>query len=343
MRATQNGPAPQDQGDLAANRKKVLRQAFGSFATGITVVTACDRHGNPVGFTANSFASVSLDPPLLLVCPSLTSSNIETFRNAASFAVNVLGAHQEEISRRFAAPVDDRFAGLHWTKGPQGQPLLDDCAGWFACSRHQVIDAGDHLVLVGKVEDCGNMAHPPLLFHRGQYRQIASVPVQRQPLAGAATTIRVGILALQNGKVLLQRAGADSWEIPLGPARRLFGEARNACETDLAARGLSVTLTHPYSIYDDGEQCESRFLFLADLPPDADLPAGMALFDPGNLPLHQVRNIGMRDVLRRLAQERQRGRFGVFVGNPAAPGRISHITGSSESWPDFFLPEGQPT
>ncbi len=151
-----------------------LRDAFGCFGTGVTVVTARDRDGTPVGLTANSFSSVSLDPPLLLFCLDRASRRSPVFERAETFGVNVLHAGQEAISTRFArARAPDRdFADLaldDW----DGAPVLRDAMAAFGCTRHAVHDGGDHLILVGRV---GRLAfdstHDPLLYFQGRYRSV---------------------------------------------------------------------------------------------------------------------------------------------------------------------------
>ncbi len=323
--------AAQAADEAALARKKALRQAFGAFATGVTVVTARDDQGRPVGFTANSFTSVSLDPPLLLVCPAKSSSNIATFSSARHFAVNILAADQQEVSHRFATPMSDRFAGLTWREDAAGQPLIAGAAATFACARHQLVDAGDHVILIGEVLESEASGAAPLVFSQGRYRELA-----RQVPAGG---IRVGVVALHEGRVLLRKGGNGGWELPLGPLQPLFGPARSACEAQLERDGAAVTITHPYSIYDDGEKGESRFFFMAELDPGATLAADMALFAPDDLPLDLIHDPGMRDVLLRHGRERQKGRFGVYVARDRQPGSVSHMTGGSERWPDIFLPD----
>lgn len=127
---------------------RALRDAFGAF---MTVVTAQAADGKPRGFTANSFSSVSLDPPLLLVSIEKSSSNFEVFTKADGFAVNILSEGQKPISNIFSSPVQDRFSGADWHLGPQGAPILAGVSAWFDCALHQCVDAGDHTILLGRV------------------------------------------------------------------------------------------------------------------------------------------------------------------------------------------------
>jgi len=128
-----------------------LRQAFSSFMTGVTVVTARAPDNTPVGFTANSFTSVSLDPPLLLVCPGRHLSSFGVFDTTEHFAVNVLAHTQEAICTLFAGRNENRFSAVHWRPDDQQSPLIDGCSASFSCRTYQRVDAGDHLVLIGQI------------------------------------------------------------------------------------------------------------------------------------------------------------------------------------------------
>ena len=155
-------------GQMEFNTRE-LRRAFGSFLTGVTIVTTRDEFGNPRGMTANSFTSVSLSPALVLICVGKGSSNIAAFQQAKSFAVNVLHSGQEGIATIFASKGADRFADVDCFEALTGAPVLRDCLGWFDCTPHQKIDAGDHLVLIGEVQAYGVDEREPLGFHRGGF------------------------------------------------------------------------------------------------------------------------------------------------------------------------------
>ncbi len=149
-----------------------LRDALGSFATGITVVTARAADGQPVGVTVNSFASVSLDPPLVLWSLGMASPSLPAFESCSHFAVNVLAADQTEFSQRFAQSQGDRFATVDWQTGAGGTPLLPGCCAWFECRNEMRYPGGDHLILVGCVENFRREDKPPLIFHGGRYRTL---------------------------------------------------------------------------------------------------------------------------------------------------------------------------
>ena len=153
-----------------------LRAALGEFATGVTVVTTRSPRGSQVGVTANSFAAVSLDPPLILWCCSRQAPSAPVFRNARRFAVNVLAAGQHQLSRQFATPAGDKFAGVACTYDPDGMPLIDGAIARFTCRAVSVHDGGDHLIQVGEVEDFQRFGREPLIFHSGRYRVTTKHP-----------------------------------------------------------------------------------------------------------------------------------------------------------------------
>ncbi|MDP1610907.1 MAG: flavin reductase family protein [Sulfuritalea sp.] len=152
---------------------RLLRDALGDFATGVTVVTARDAAGQPVGVTINSFASVSLDPPLVLWSLGLHSPSLVAFESCSHYAINILAAGQEDFSQRFAQSQGDKFAGIEARVGAGDTPLLPGCCAWFECRNQLRYPGGDHVILVGRVERFERQEKPPLIFHGGRYRSLA--------------------------------------------------------------------------------------------------------------------------------------------------------------------------
>jgi flavin-dependent trigonelline monooxygenase, reductase component len=147
-----------------------LRQALGSYATGVTVVTTLDSKGEPKGFTASSFTSVSLDPPLVLVCIGKGAACYPAFTGTTQFGVNVLCQDQLHVSRRFASKSADKFADIAWVSGTTGSPILPGSMAWLDCQLHDRLEAGDHLILIGRVLRFGHSPErQPLGYHRGSY------------------------------------------------------------------------------------------------------------------------------------------------------------------------------
>jgi len=146
-----------------------FRNALGTYATGVTIITAAGTDGKPYGLTCNSFASVSLNPPLVLWSLVLYSSSLSVFQNAGHFAVNVLGASQQALSNKFAKSAEDKFVGVAWTPGIGNAPLLHDCVASFQCRAINRYYGGDHVIFLGAVEAYAYTRNEPLLFARGSY------------------------------------------------------------------------------------------------------------------------------------------------------------------------------
>ncbi|WP_447762533.1 alpha/beta fold hydrolase [Sphingopyxis panaciterrae] len=157
----------------AGSDARTFRDALGCFATGVTVVTAMCPDGSPIGLTANSFTSVSLDPPMLLVCIANNAGTAPYLRDAERFAVNVLQIGQQPTSNRFAGKGEDRFGVTPWEVGECGTPVLTGSLSSFECSRDAVHDGGDHFILVGRVlKAIFEPRRDPLLYFRGKYRKL---------------------------------------------------------------------------------------------------------------------------------------------------------------------------
>jgi len=157
----------------AGSDARTFRDALGCFATGVTVVTAICPDGTPIGLTANSFTSVSLDPPLLLVCIANNAGSAPYLKDAERFAVNVLQIGQQPTSNRFAGKGEDRFGITPWELGEFGTPVLSGSLSSFECSRDAVHDGGDHFILVGRVlKAIFEPRRDPLLYFRGKYRKL---------------------------------------------------------------------------------------------------------------------------------------------------------------------------
>lgn len=157
----------------AGSDSRTLRDALGCFATGVTVVTTRAPDGTPVGLTANSFTSVSLDPELLLVCVAKGASSLPALEEAEHFAVNVLHIGQQPVSNRFAMKLQDRFADTDWEVWDRDVPIIRSSLASFECARHDMHDAGDHVLLIGRVERVRfEPRRDPLLYFRGKYRRL---------------------------------------------------------------------------------------------------------------------------------------------------------------------------
>jgi flavin reductase (DIM6/NTAB) family NADH-FMN oxidoreductase RutF len=146
-----------------------LRAVMACFPTGVTVVAARGGGDGPIGLTVNSFTSVSLEPPLVLVCIARSSSSHDSIVASGGFTVSVLSASQADVALRFATrPSQGRFDEVPWRTAPSGSPVIEGAAAWLDCSIDQVIAAGDHSIVLGRVGACGADEDPSLVFHRGE-------------------------------------------------------------------------------------------------------------------------------------------------------------------------------
>jgi 3-hydroxy-9,10-secoandrosta-1,3,5(10)-triene-9,17-dione monooxygenase reductase component len=202
-----------------ADKSRQFRNALGSFATGVTIVTTLSADGTDVGVTANSFNSVSLDPPMILWSLGKNSTSLDAFMEAEHFAVHVLAMAQESLSGRFAKSNTDKFHGLTVERGRDGIPLLPGCAARFQCRTAYRHEGGDHIIIVGVVDDFDHDGLAPLAFHGGRYGMFIRNEPPAPDAGGAAagaTRLLTDLLAAA-GDGLMRRIEADIAAFGLAP------------------------------------------------------------------------------------------------------------------------------
>jgi len=291
----------------AVNKIRELRDAFGSFMTGVTVVTTCKDDGTPLGFTANSFASVSLDPALLLVSIAKTSSNYHHFADASHFAINILAEEQKNVSNTFARPSDDRFAQLVWSKSEYQNPLIDGVSAWFDCTTYQVVDAGDHAILIGKVENFASSGFAGLGYYRGAYFTPAKSSTD------VISSMKVMMMALigHENKILLEQTADHKWALP-----HLMVEkdgAEKALEKIFATYQPEASPSFIYSVYDDVTTQQQYIAFLCNTPV-ATAHKGQFV-DLNDLEKLTFVDSALQSMLMRYRKENYLKTYGVYYGN----------------------------
>ena len=291
-----------------------LRRAFGNFATGVTIVTTLDAQGNPCGFTANSFTSVSIDPPLLLVSIAKSAFGCEVFTASSGFAVNILARDQRELSNRFAAAGTDKFAGLDWLSKESGSPLIDGVVAWFDCSHHQQVDAGDHIILIGQVLDYAYNTHTPLGFCRGAYVSFGLTPRMLQLLSSPGH-LQVGAIIEANGKILLEQNPKTGRM--LLPAADSVGDAASGTGLlgKLASAGIEVDLPFIYAVFHHDNH---RFVYyLGELRSHSEATETRRLrfheFD--NITWEEINDPWIISMLERFIREKRLGNYQVYIGD----------------------------
>lgn len=184
---------------------KRFRQVLGHYPTGVTVVTAVDGDGRPVGMAVGSFTSVSLDPPLVAFLPDKGSTSFPRIRGASSFCVNVLSAEQEHVCRAFAAKGQDKFGGLSWRAAASGAPILDGVVAWIDCEFEAIYETGDHYIVIGKVRGLDVASQGmPLLFFQGGYGHFNPLSLT----APAETDIIEALLLVDRAKQHMEQVAA---------------------------------------------------------------------------------------------------------------------------------------
>jgi len=304
-----------------------LRRAFGSFATGVTVVTTHGEESGPVGFTANSFASVSLDPPLLLVCLAHGMRSFPIFKDARTFAVNILADDQQDVSSSFASKGTDKFASVRWRHGATGSPLLEGVVAWFDCEAHEQVVAGDHTILIGRIVDYAYENRAPLGFCGGAYLRFGLLQ-QAVESGHRHGRVRVGaVLECDEGILLEEHPDTGSVAVPtstrLGSAGGkggLFGK--------LAEAGFDITLPFLFAVYEDDD---TQFVIHRGtaVPRSSSGTTGsttsLCVFPLDRIPWDKLTSSSERMLLERYQRERATNVTGIYVGT-AESGDVHTVT-----------------
>jgi flavin reductase (DIM6/NTAB) family NADH-FMN oxidoreductase RutF len=286
-----------------------LRNAFGRFLTGVTVITTKDAQGNPRGFTANSFTSVSLEPPLLLVCIGKTAASCKTFESASHFAVNILSEKQKDISGIFASKDADKFDRVTWKDGPFNNPLLNDSVAWFECSQHEVVDAGDHIILIGQVQAFDHEEITALGYGHGGYFSPA-IEQRVVNVSASSSELVVGAIVERHGEVLLLPDDTgDNLHLPHSGEGGHSGSLRNLT-AQLADLGLRVSLGFLYAVYENDETGDQAIYYRGEAHEED--PSAGHYYPEHTLPWDKVSDAGEKNMLKRYFSELKRQRFSVY-------------------------------
>lgn len=296
---------------------RALRTAFSSFMTGVTIVTASRSDGTPVGFTANSFSSVSLDPPLLLVCPGKFLSSYNSFATCRHFAVNILAEGQEEVSNTFARFKGDRFAVTPHGLNADGVPLIDGAVAQFSCKTHQAVPAGDHTILIGEVTAYHHAGGAGLGYVGGQY---FSLGLERAALGQGGGTAVCGAIVEDDDHVLLERTpqGLRPPQCTTVHHGRLIAELHQT----LTDKGIAAELGQAYSVFQGRADRTQHSYFLAAGKIVA--PAGdIVSVRTSDLPAQHFTTPAIAQMMRRFSCEAQTRSFALYLGD-TEDGAIQH-------------------
>ncbi|MFB9127362.1 flavin reductase [Paraburkholderia dipogonis] len=284
-----------------------LRDAFGAFMTGVTIVTTARDDGQPLGFTANSFSSVSLDPALLLVSVAKTSGNYQTFSATGHFAINILAESQKDLSNTFARPSDDRFADVSWQMSANRNPLIGDVSAWFDCTTHAVIDAGDHALIIGKVEAFHSAGYAGLGYYRGGY--FTPAKVSAEVIAGPK--VIVSAIIARDDKVLLTRAADNKWGLP---SKQIGTEGADKALADIFTKYQpDASASFIYSVYNNTETSYQYISFLCSAPDEAAVSGEFVSLD--DIEPDQFQDGALASMLERYRKESQLKSYGMYYGD----------------------------
>lgn len=286
-----------------------LRNAFGSFMTGVTVVTAVSDSGEKVGFTANSFTSVSVDPALLLVCPSNKLSSFEVFNSCRHFAVNILAEDQQDISNTFASGKGDRFADIAWHADEHGCPIIDGCVAHFSCSTYNTSDAGDHILLIGQIQQFATNDKPGLGYSRGGY---FSLGMEHKAEEVANLVGKVGAIVEYRNQLLLQKT-EQGYTLPQVPTCKDQG-SKKTLQQYLQQQGLNCRVDAVYSIYEN-PAADAFSSFYRAVAEDDNCGEQGEYVNINELKNIQFASTDLQSMLGRYVHEKHNGVFRLYIGD----------------------------
>jgi len=301
--------------DLTVNPSKKLRQALGTFATGVTVATTIDTDGNPRGFTANSFTSVSLEPPLILICLANEAVGCQVFTSADRFCVNVLAEDQQHISAVFASPAEDRFEGVEWHAGNNGCPVIDGAISWFECERFNVIDAGDHTILIGRVTEYETSSRSPLIYCGGSYVEFGLLQQAMEYASRGLSTHIAAVVDCQGVIPMVRKKDSGKLTLPTAEQIGAVGEV-DTLAGKLAKNGIVAAIPFVCAVYEDAQRKTHNVVYRGSAESvDTDKLKDFELISLDAIPWDQLSDDILKKLLERYCDERESDAFGVYVGD----------------------------
>lgn len=288
-----------------------FRRALGAFVTGVTVVTTIQPDGSPRGFTANSFTSVSLDPPLILVCIAKTASSHPVFSMTQRFAVNVLAEDQRPVSGVFASKSADKFAQVAWHARRTGSPLVDGAAANFDCETHDVVEAGDHIILIGRVVEFTHTSATPLGYCRGAY---VDFRLSQEALAASGAHAKVGAI-LEDERGLMLIRGDGGLRLPTGVGLEPRGNPSSLLGV-LSANGIDANLDFLFAVFEarDGTHIYYRGR-VAGATVEKSVAKSVEYVPLSRINWSDIADPAVESMLRRYVRERMEDAFGIYVGD----------------------------
>jgi len=286
-----------------------LRNAFGTFMTGVTVITTREREGIPRGFTANSFCSVSLDPPLVSVCIAKTAESVEVFTSSGHFAINILAENQIETSGIFASRRADKFDVTPWRNSKGNSPILKGVCAWFDCVVVQQVDAGDHVVLIGEVQGFDYNDHNGLGYVRGGYVTLGLEQAAVNAATGESGVV-VGALVDCGGKLLLEQNPENGRYLPVASGLNASQGSINRLKDHLDLLEIGAVVNSLYAVF-EGDNHERHHIFYRAT---AEQEGKATFYAPDEIPWDNLESSAIRTMLERYLKETLVQRYGIYFG-----------------------------
>jgi len=324
--------------DVGNYEPRTFRSVLGSFMTGVTVVSTRAPDGEARAFTANSFASVSLDPPLVLVCLSKTSRSFSVFEEADTFSINVLGEWQRDTSNAFASRDPMIKAGAVRALGDGEVPFVRDSLTVLICNRHSITDAGDHIILIGEVQKVHATDGQPLGFFRGTYVGIG--PAVRELEQLDAQLVVGGVLDVGDKVMLYRKSPKAPWELPLGSVAR--GERLGSVLRVLFARfAIDINVTLLYSLFHEQNERSTTLIFSVEARTAVEPRlfadgSEIALFGANDKPWDLISGAMKKGLLKRYFREKASGFWGIYFDTTDG-GRIATLNAKPQSWDEWAV------
>lgn len=295
---------------MTAIDPRELRNAFGSFMTGVTVVTAISETGEKVGFTANSFTSVSVEPPLLLVCPSNKLSSFDVFNNCNHFVVNILAEDQQDVSNTFAGGKGDRFADITWRSDAHGCPIIEGAVAHFSCTTFSNIPAGDHILLVGEVIDFDTNEKLGLGYAKGGYFSLG-MEHRAEELTHSLSGVVGSLIEFEN-KILLQQTD-KGYRLPQVEISDERG-SKESIRQYLEAKGMDCEVASVYSVYEN--LADKKFTSFYRVNANTEDTVGLGEY----IEIDQIDDLkfispDIHSMMQRFIFEKKNGAFRLYVGD----------------------------
>ena len=288
------------------------RKTLGKFVTGVTIITTCEKDGTPRGFTANSFTSVSLEPPLILICIGDFNEGLELFKNSEYFAVNILNEEQVDISNLFAQPVKNKFEEIKWSNSKFGVPIIKGALAWLECKNFDQKRSGDHLILIGNVKNFHNEGGYPLAYYNGNYISFNNETSLVNAMEKDSKTIIGAIIEKNNSILFFDDSKNNILKLPVIGEN---GEPSNTTKlvNKYSNIGLKMRLDFVYSVYED-KRLDAVCIYYRSKGNET-MPKGYKYVKFNDINWEKIKDKALVIMLKRYIEEANQGDFAVYMGN----------------------------